>query len=306
MAYKFNLDEPFDVGTRRIALEQINRARKQLSSNGDLHTAVHETRKCFKRVRALLRLVRPALIPAQYRKTNAHFRDLGRLLAQSRDLDVMPQTLAYLEGGHDLVTSGAGTRIRKAIANAQIAATEAASEPPIHTALKELTKARTAIRNLDLERCQLSSVAKGLARGMQSFASYYERALEEPSDEAFHEWRKRAQFHRRHVALLTAAWPDALEARVTVSRQLSDHLGLDHDLTVLAAFVSSRQGRPATKRDARLVLSLCCNEQHELRKKACAIGALLIAEPPQALRHRIEAYWTVRAEKAIDLKVAAE
>ena len=130
--------------------------------------------------------------------------------------------------------------------------------------------------------------------------------IEEPSDDAFHEWRKRAQFHRRHVALLAAAWPDALEARVTVCRQLSEQLGLDHDLSVLAAFVMSPQGRPATKRDARELLSICQREQHELRNAACAVGALLTAENPPALRQRVEAYWTVRSDKAIDLREAAE
>ena len=115
MAYKFRIDEPIALGVERIALDQIEHARKQLSRNEDPVEAVHRSRKSFKRVRALVRLVRPALPSSDYRSINLRFRDLGRQLAQSRDLDVMLQTIDSLEVAHDLSDSKMTSRARAAV-----------------------------------------------------------------------------------------------------------------------------------------------------------------------------------------------
>ena len=58
--------------------------------------AVHEARKSFKKVRALLRLVRP-VIPAQhYRQENTACRDAARPLTEVRDAKVLIETLDQL------------------------------------------------------------------------------------------------------------------------------------------------------------------------------------------------------------------
>ena len=307
MAFRYRLDESFATGTRRIALEQVDRARRQLTREADAGVAVHETRKCFKRIRALIRLARPSLKQSQYRNLNDRFRDLGRLLAQSRDLDVMVQTLTYLESRHSSLSKDDSTeRAREAIARAQKKAVADVAEPPIEVALKELKKARSVIAKLDLARCALDRLSEGFSREMHGFAKRYEDTLQNPNDETFHEWRKRTQYHRRHVSLLTTAWPDALEARLKVCHQLSEYLGLDHDLAVLSEFVSNRNRWRMAKGKAERIQKLCSSEQSELRGNAVALGALLVAESPDALRRRIEAYWTVRTQHPIDLKIAAE
>ena len=196
--------------------------------------------------------------------------------------------------------------MRTAIERARKKALAATVEPPVEAALKELKKARTGIANLDLTRCELERLCEGLSREMHGFAKHYEEALRNPSNETFHEWRKLAQYHRRHVLLLACAWPDALGARFRVCRQLSEHLGLDHDLAVLSGFVTSRLRRTMAKGGVERVQTLCNSEQSELRGKAVALGALLVAECPDALRRRIEAYWIVRTQHPIEFQIAAE
>ena len=79
MAFRFKLAEPFEEGCKRIAREQIERAQCQLKGSGDPVVAVHETRKSLKRLRALLRLIRPALGEEAYRAGECAFaRDRPR------------------------------------------------------------------------------------------------------------------------------------------------------------------------------------------------------------------------------------
>ena len=305
MAFKYRLDEPLETGTRRIVLEQVDRARKHLSTNNDAATAVHEARKCFKRIRALMRLTRSVITKEEYQTANARFRDLGRLLAQSRDLEVMGQTLSRLQQQRSL-DDVVVKRVRAAISKARKASERKQREPAIDVALKRLAKARTMIAKIDFKDCTMPCLVDGMARDMSGFSRRFTEALESPDDEAFHEWRKRAQYHRRHMALLAPAWPEALEPRVKLCRHLSEELGIDHDLAVLAEFVAGAKGRPATRRDVDQIQAACRAQQAELRNRCTALGALLTAESASALRRRIEAYWSVHADYVIDLAIAAE
>lgn len=54
-------DDTVEAGMRRIAAEQIERAIAEIDDTGlDRHETVHQVRKRCKKVRGLVRLVRPA------------------------------------------------------------------------------------------------------------------------------------------------------------------------------------------------------------------------------------------------------
>lgn len=103
MAYRFKLQEPLAQGVRRIALEQLDIADEKLASKEDPASAIHDARRCLKRLRYLMRLVRPALGEATYRRESEHVAATGRLLSGVRDIDVMRQTVAKLEDRKSVV-----------------------------------------------------------------------------------------------------------------------------------------------------------------------------------------------------------
>ena len=99
---------------RRIAVEQIEGAVTQLQRSDDLNEGVHEARKHFKRVRALLRLARGAIPAETYESENQFFRDLGRLLSPVRDSAVYIETLDLLRNSYRaLKTDEALQHLRK-------------------------------------------------------------------------------------------------------------------------------------------------------------------------------------------------
>ena len=89
---------------RRIAAQQVLLARKYLtdSPGGDIHKGHHEARKCFKRLRGLLRMARPALGKKLYRRENICFRDAARLLSAARDAQALVETFDQLEKTYGL------------------------------------------------------------------------------------------------------------------------------------------------------------------------------------------------------------
>src|SRR5262249_9161848 len=90
MSFRISVGVAFGEDVRRIAREQIDGAIAE--SNGSApgsHTeCIHSVRKRCKKLRALLRLVRPCLGDV-YTSENAYFRDAARVLAPLRDTHVL-------------------------------------------------------------------------------------------------------------------------------------------------------------------------------------------------------------------------
>jgi CHAD domain-containing protein len=118
-SYRLQPDESAPDGIRRIARAQIDLAHEQLTGRGerDIGKAVHEARKTFKRVRALLRLARDELGDEVYRRENAVFRDAGRGLSGVRDAAVLVETLDDIRERYgDELPDGAFAGLRDALA----------------------------------------------------------------------------------------------------------------------------------------------------------------------------------------------
>src|SRR5687767_5617616 len=90
MSYSFNRDEPIETGVQRIAAELLDELLAELDDDSiPVDERIHAARKRGKRVRGLLRLVRPGLSRGAYRGENEAVRDAGRLLSAARDGNIM-------------------------------------------------------------------------------------------------------------------------------------------------------------------------------------------------------------------------
>jgi CHAD domain-containing protein len=72
--YRLRAQEDAADGVRRIARGQTDLAVEHLDESSGDGAAIHEARKAFKRLRALVRLSRDALGDEVYRRENAAFR----------------------------------------------------------------------------------------------------------------------------------------------------------------------------------------------------------------------------------------
>jgi hypothetical protein len=80
MSFELHPDESLRKNIRRILRDQMDRALESLTGphEGSRDEAVHETRQSFKKIRAVLRLVRPVIDEKSYREENTCFRDRRR------------------------------------------------------------------------------------------------------------------------------------------------------------------------------------------------------------------------------------
>jgi CHAD domain-containing protein len=299
MAFRFKLSEPFDNGFKRIATEQIDRALAQLNDNEDRVVAVHECRKALKRIRALLRLVRPALGDSTFRSENAQMRDIAGGLSGARDRHVLLETLAKLEAASE----AAGTPFAAAIRTAIMEIANGGDAPKGDVAAMKhaaslLTDAKKRIAGLRLTGDGFAAVGPGLQASYRKARRAFREAYRDPHDDAFHEWRKGTQQHWRHMALLARAWPECLGARSTEARALSQLLGDDHDLALLIAFLNSDAADAIADAHVLTAKQAALRRQDELRTIARPLGQRLFAEGPKTLHRRIAVYWAAAVEAA--------
>jgi len=92
MAYRFERDHTtVQKGVRKIAVDLIEDALECASAKrADVHEIVHAIRKDCKKLRGLIRLVRPVF--NDYRAENTAFRDAGRKFSVLRDCGVLIET----------------------------------------------------------------------------------------------------------------------------------------------------------------------------------------------------------------------
>ncbi|MFG0333894.1 MAG: CHAD domain-containing protein, partial [Maioricimonas sp. JB049] len=96
MSYRFEQSESIPHGLGRIAVEQIDKAVREIKDHAlGRHDVVHQVRKRFKKIRGLVRIVRPAL-GNQYGPINTWYRDAGRTLSEIRDATTLIETFDRL------------------------------------------------------------------------------------------------------------------------------------------------------------------------------------------------------------------
>src|SRR5256885_15275708 len=94
---QFQVDETVRDGMARISGELIHRALARIDCAGKSRAEdLHQVRVAIKRLRALLRLVRPVISEAFCDRENRRLKDMADRLAFFRDTTVSRQTLATL------------------------------------------------------------------------------------------------------------------------------------------------------------------------------------------------------------------
>jgi CHAD domain-containing protein len=281
-----------DVGLGRIAAEQLDRALGGLENpKVDRNEAIHDARKCSKRLRALLRLARAGIGDDVYRRENAAIRDAARDLSGLRDADALLETFERLQvrfAGDVDWRKLVGVR-RALVARRKQLGDDGSLPRRIAAFGEELRAVRDRLPSWPLADLEFDDLAPGLKRSYQRGREAMRAIEAAPSDERFHEWRKRAKDHRYHLELLRDLWPTEVKARRAEIRTLGDLLGDEHDLSVLRATLMAESERFGD--GAGLLLELAGRQQAELRARMWPLGVRLFAERPKALVRRYEQYW---------------
>lgn len=298
MTYRFDLTSSLDENIRRILCEQICKSTTRLSSKTSRKTAVHETRKSIKRIRALLKLIRPAIGKAIYSSENNRFRSIAASLSTTRDHDILTDALDTLEQFNGGERTPALKRARDCVTTVH--------DKQSHDTETAIRYAASAL-HASLASCSAIScrpdigepLQNGLAACYRAARKAQQDAYQNNDDETFHDWRKPVQIHWRQMALFRSAWPAEFDARIAMAKDLSENLGQDHDLKVLLTFLNKQsQAGELKAKDVRSIEALARACQTTLRRQSRPLGQILFQEPSRAHAKRIIGIWSSAAAAA--------
>lgn len=293
MSYRFERNETISEGVRRIASEQLQSALDGLEApaRDEVAGVVHDVRKHCKKLRGLVRLVRPAM-GDQYRPVNVLIRDAARYLSSIRDAHAL---LATFDDLLTASTAPASTPALQAVRNGLVARAEAATDA-VTDDDERVQRARALLRQAhegvaywplsDDVADVIGGLSKTYARGRKRLAD----CIADPSDGNLHEWRKRAKYSWYHVRLLQDAAPSVLGPLADRFHDLSDAIGSDHDLAVLTGIFRSAPdefGGADAVREAQLLID---GHRLDLQRRAVRLGVRLYVETPEAFGARMAGY----------------
>jgi CHAD domain-containing protein len=294
MAYQLERSETAADGLRRIAAEEARTAAAALrgATAANRDEAIHEARKSVKKLRALLRFVRPEIGPV-YDAESARLRRVGGGLSRLRDAGAVIETLDGLTERfqQDLGRTSLASIRRALAARKREAERRAGAGQVLNRMATALAALEKRVGRWPLPGDGFKPLVQGIERTYRRSRKAFERARRNPDAARLHEWRKRVKDHWYQMRLLGPFFEGAGEHEKDL-RNLQNLLGDDHNLTLLAEALSSKP-LPGTPAAAELCRGLIERYQKELRENALALGPRIYSEKPRKFTSRMEALWDV-------------
>lgn len=307
MSYRIQHQEPVTEATSRIADEQIEQALADLvfpsdGSSGSHHDeiveAVHDFRKRCRKVRGLIRLVRPPLGEKEYEKANTMLRDAARQLSPFRDDHALLATFDNLVAAHpDRVPTGGLTAVRDHLRERAHASTETlvSDTGPVERADELLRTTQERIHGWsfdDASDALVDGVATTYGRGHYAL----DVAIDAPKPKHYHELRKRSKYTWYHLRLVRDSAPSILRPLAKRFHDLSNGLGDAHDLVVLRRRLTNDAadgGLEIEPDELAGAVAMLDDVREILDQRSVSVARRLYAEKPKQFTKRLGSYWNV-------------
>lgn len=299
--FELQRDERVRPGLLRVAAAWAEVLRTQVERPEAEHeAAVHTARLALKRLRAMLRLLRPSLDAAIASRESERLRRAAAQLAPSRDAAVALNTLTDLAARAGRRAPGDAqcvASVRSALASAMH--DPARSGAGVSRALLDAADAaRTSVEALSVTPWR----QKGwrlLAAGVHASHLRARRRLRRArrarsalaDDDTFHAWRAAVKSLLYQLQLVRAAVPPPRRALLDGLDRLQEQLGREHDLEMLAAAIEQHRLQLGPPEAVRLVLRLAERRRRALRKAAIERGEQLLGVPSTKFVARLHRRW---------------
>ncbi len=283
VAFQIKAGESLPHEIRRLAREQLTEARAAAADRRHpLGARVHDVRTAMKKVRALNRLVRPAL-GRRARHADHRLRKIAHSVASLRDADVV---LKAFDGVVGPARAGL-TRVRSRLAAQRRAQAQDFERSGRARRLRDdLARERGKVGDWVRDSLHWSGLDEALTRGYRRARAAMDTAYRSHKRSDFHAWRRAVKTHRHQIAALAPIAPTRMKARVDRLDRLGDLLGDEHDLTVLEGAIDAELSRLSDNRPGKELLRRIAERRQGLRRRARPLGKLLFAARPSAFRER--------------------
>lgn len=266
----------------RVVRDRIDSALDLIAdSEGLTAKTIHTLRKRFKRLKALYRLVLP-LFQDQAHHETSRYRDLGRLLALSRDRDVLEQTLVklqFLTDDPEVIDRLESLLKRLESRHDEAEQNVSIDRDRLQAALLEARAAAESILRGDFSQ---ELLIEGYLHTYREARRLWRHLPDSMQQEDWHEWRKRVKDDWYQTQLLRKYREQSPKPRLKKLRTLADLLGYDHDLQNLSELIEILASRlHPVDEEVQLLID---RQRQELQAECLRLGKRLYRKKPSKVR----------------------
>ncbi len=291
MGFRLKSGESVSNDVRRIVLRQLDLAASELVSVGDPESdeAVHDARRRVKKIRAIIRLIRPVLDKPH--RSDPNLRRVSKMLAPVADGKGVIDTLNELLHRYrkELPRKTAAAIRSDLIAREKQIDRKAAEDGVLQEAKRTLRHERTRVKRWKLSADGFRAIAPGLKDSVRRARDGMVTAWLHPSAANHHTWRRSVKDHWFHVRLLQGRCDDRLQPYQHQLEALDGILGEYHNLVLLHEVLVSDS--TLSRREVARCLRIVERYQRALRRNAQTLGMRIYDEKPRRFVRRVKRLW---------------
>jgi CHAD domain-containing protein len=292
MGFRLKNDAAIATEIRRLVLRQLEIAIDELRAVGDPASddAVHDARRRVKKIRALIRLVQPALDKA-YRAVDRDLHEVSRMLAPVADGQGVIETLNQLAHRYrKVLPRRAVASIREGLRDRGARTDrEASASGILQLAANTLRNERKRVRRWTIHGDGFQAIAPGLEESYRRARQAMIQAWSKPRPAHYHSWRRYVKDHWFHVRLIEGRCGNHLLAYQRRLEALDGVLGEYHNLILLRDVLVS--DGYLNRRETARCLRVVSRYQRSLRRHAELLGVRMYADKPRRYVRRLARLW---------------
>jgi CHAD domain-containing protein len=273
----------------RRQLKNTSCALATTSAGGRLRSAVHESRKGVKKVRAVAALLTQAgaKLPRRDRK---RLKSAARALSRVRDGAAIIDTFDRVRRRYprQLPEHTYGILRRSLVAARDRNEARAQHDGVVAEAAERLEKTRQSARKWTFPEIKRSGMVAMVAASYRGSRKAMKRARVTRQSATLHRWRKELKtlWYQLRLArpLMTGVAPLIAELH-----RLETELGDDHNLVVLGATLRGCRDLRSLRAEIRQIDRLAARMRQRLRRRAFALGHQLHVRKPEAFERWLRA-----------------
>ena len=297
MSFRLENNETLSFGLKRITLESVDKSIFNLSKgNGSFNEDVHDTRKNFKKIRTVLRLVRSNLGSEQFKSENFFYRDAGRKLSDLRDSKVLINTFEKLLKNSELETNDYDFSVFRNFLlekHKSISIAKHKKSALINSISTDLILERSRVFDWTFTGDDFIIIKKDLKRIYRQGQRMMYVVFNESIKENVHEWRKRAKDLWHSIRILNNIWPEIMNPLASLLEKLSNSLGDANDLFLLKEKIISNGSKLKDNTHTKDLINFIDKRIIDSLRDARYIGRKIYSENSKYFVGRMQNYFEI-------------
>jgi CHAD domain-containing protein len=246
----------------------------------------HRSRKALKNARAALRLLRPSIGEAAYRREDAVLRNASRAISPLRDAKAQIDIVDSLKERHLKIAVSEMMPFQNKLRDklTQLRRTVHRRAPNVRRSLQRLKASRQTLKALNKKQIRTDGVNRGLRKIYRQAREAFTVAHDRTTTASLHDWRKKTKYFANAVNVLGDAAQASQVSLAKKATRLGDWLGEEHDLAVL---IDRIRREPTLGSAAKNRFQVAIKARRDkLQRKALHLGTALYAARAKRVAER--------------------